>query len=112
VLYAAAVNKGSQYLREETKDEAPERYHLADEGTLPGELHLEATRAGLGVFNEDTVDEVSHRGAEGTLDILADVVGVTTLWVEVAPIRVVGVHGDQKQRGAQQGLLLLSGKHL
>lgn len=87
--------RGRQYLREKTKDEAPEGDQLADEGTLPGELHLVATRAGLGVCDEDSVDEVSHRGAEGTLDILADVVGVGALWVEVAPIRVVGVHGDQ-----------------
>ena len=36
-------------------------------------------RAGLWVYDEDVVDEVGHGGTEGTLDILADVVGMGAL---------------------------------
>jgi hypothetical protein len=101
-----------QNLREQTKDEAFEWDQLEDERTLPRKVHPVPTRAGLRVCNEDAIDEVGHGGADGTLDILADVVGMGALWVEVAPIRVVGVHDDEGRHYEQYPLHLQDIHHL
>jgi len=98
-------------LREETHDEGPERDEPTEVGALPGERHLGATGAALGV-SEVEEGLVGRRVREGPRWPSLQMSAVWAQGLDVAPVGVVGAQDDEDQQQGNQKVEMGRRSHL